>query len=171
MGRRPLLILSLALATASLSTRWVVPRPPAFVPVSLVLTLAWFIVLLTSLRKHGRWGNWVLLGAPLALYWHVRVADLRLLFRQCRLPLSARGSNQVSAAKRRDECRRCTRGRARHRHQGAGALRRHECVRYKRTPCYFFSPIKPVRTRKLVSRFPDMKSGWDRIFRCRGIEV
>jgi hypothetical protein len=75
VGRRPLLILSLALAVASLSTRWVVPRPPtnpfAFVPVSLLLTLAWSLLLVTSLRKHGRWGYWVLLGAPLAMYWPI----------------------------------------------------------------------------------------------------
>jgi len=36
---------------------------------------------------------------------------------------------------------------------------------------YFFSPIRPVRTRKLVSSLPDMKSGWARIFRCNGIDV
>lgn len=71
MGRKSLLILSLALATASLSARWVVPRPPAFLPVSLLLTLAWFLLLVASLRIHGRWGYWVLLGTPLALYWPI----------------------------------------------------------------------------------------------------
>jgi hypothetical protein len=36
---------------------------------------------------------------------------------------------------------------------------------------YFFSPINPVLTRKLVSSLPDTKSGWARIFKCRGMEV
>jgi hypothetical protein len=74
MGRRSLLILAFTLAAASLSARWVVPHPPAFVPVSLALTLAWFALLVTSLRKYERWSHWALLGAPLALYWPIMVA-------------------------------------------------------------------------------------------------
>ena len=74
--RRALLTLSLVFAAVSFAARWVVPGPPAYVPGSLVLTLFWFLLLVMSLRKHGRWGLWVLLGAPLALYWPIVLAWL-----------------------------------------------------------------------------------------------
>jgi len=38
-------------------------------------------------------------------------------------------------------------------------------------PPYFFSGSRPERPKKPVSILPAMKSGWDRIFWCRGIEV
>ena len=71
--RQPL-ILSLVCAIASLSARWLIPNPPLFAPVSLLLAVAWLILLISALRRYGRIGYWALLGAPLALFWPIMLA-------------------------------------------------------------------------------------------------
>ena len=39
--------------------------------ISLVLHLAWIAIAVDVLRRHGRQGAWVLIGAPFALFWPV----------------------------------------------------------------------------------------------------
>ena len=71
MDRRILLSLSFALATLSASTRWIVS---AFMLLSAVLAVLWFVVFVISLREHGKYSYWILLGAPLALCWPIMLA-------------------------------------------------------------------------------------------------
>jgi hypothetical protein len=66
---------SMALAILAASTRWSVEAITgatfSFVSVSAALAMAWGAISIVSVRKYGREGLWVLLGAPLALFWPV----------------------------------------------------------------------------------------------------
>ena len=73
MARKSLLLLSLVLAALSASARWMVgsfaTNPAAFVLVIALSAIPWLVILGVSVYKYGREGYWVLLGAPLVLYW------------------------------------------------------------------------------------------------------
>jgi hypothetical protein len=75
MARRLLFLLSLALAALSTSARWIVggfaTNPAAFVLVIVLSAIPWLVILGVSVYKYGRQGYWVLLGAPLVLYWPI----------------------------------------------------------------------------------------------------
>jgi hypothetical protein len=71
MDRRILLSLSFAIAALSASARWITSN---FVLPSAVLAVLWFVVFVISLRRHGKYSCWILLGAPLALYWPIMFA-------------------------------------------------------------------------------------------------
>jgi len=67
------LVLSLVLACLSFSSRWIVhspaTNPAGFVLESTPLAALWFTILVVSIRRYRRRGYWVLIGAPLVLYW------------------------------------------------------------------------------------------------------
>lgn len=73
MSRGRLLVWSMVIAILAASTRWSVQAVTGptftFVVASAVLALPWYVILVVSVRKHGRRGLWVLLGAPLVLAW------------------------------------------------------------------------------------------------------
>ena len=73
MSRKRLLVWSLVIAVLAASTRWSVPLVAApgftFVFVSAALAVPWYALLIVSIRRYGKGGLWVLLGAPLVLFW------------------------------------------------------------------------------------------------------
>src|SRR5579883_1811219 len=79
--------LSLVLAAASFASRWLLqtPRLPweLFFYVSITLLVPWLIILRSSIRAYGRRGYWLLIGAPLALFWPVA---LLLVWLVCLVP-------------------------------------------------------------------------------------
>jgi hypothetical protein len=66
----PCVILSLAVAASAFALGRGHP-PEALTQVSLYLGFAWTLLLALGVSAYGRPGGWILLGAPLALYWPV----------------------------------------------------------------------------------------------------
>jgi hypothetical protein len=69
------LLWSLLIGILAVSTRWtVLPLTPAslvFVAVSAALALPWAILFVLSVHRYGRKGLWILVGAPMILFWPV----------------------------------------------------------------------------------------------------
>ena len=75
MSRKGLLLWSLGIAVLAASTRWSVQALTGatftFVLVSAVLAVFWHVLLIVSVHRYGKDGLWVVLGAPLALFWPI----------------------------------------------------------------------------------------------------
>src|SRR5258708_3648107 len=76
---------SLILAALSLSSRWtVLPLTPTtftFVSVSTALCVIWLVLVSVSIARYGKRALWLLIGAPLVMWWPVLYA---LLWWTCR---------------------------------------------------------------------------------------
>ncbi len=73
MSYKPLFWMSLLLAVLSFSVRWITAwiNPAEYVLAGAALGIPWFVVLGVSVHKYGRSAYWILVGAPLVLYWPV----------------------------------------------------------------------------------------------------
>ena len=85
MSRNRILLMSLVLAALAFSTRWTIQAATGasftFVLVNGLIAAPWLALLILSLRRHGMAGLWILVGAPLVLFWPVVFC---LLWYSCR---------------------------------------------------------------------------------------
>jgi hypothetical protein len=79
----PMIVLSLAVAAAGFVQPALFPWPHHHLVFTIamlfVLALLWIIVLLSGLVVHGKRGLWLLIGAPLALFWPAMLGNLYLM--------------------------------------------------------------------------------------------
>lgn len=74
---RPLLVASLGVAAASFAVPWLShANNPAQITASCWLAVLWVILVGTGIVKHGARGLWLLVGAPLALFWAGLVLEI-----------------------------------------------------------------------------------------------